>query len=144
MMDGGWWCGGATYLREADKGEWKMDKRTMTLRWCGVMFVMLVLAGTGTLQAETVFDRECVACHLREKVSLRKAFMNALLVYGGEENMKAGLRYFLRHPRRDSSVMSETFLDQHGVKEPMTLDDATLDKALDIYWERYRVIGNLR
>ncbi len=70
--------------------------------------------------------------------------MNALLVYSGRENMKAGIKYFLRHPRRDSSVMSEAFLDQHGVKEPLTLDDATLDKALDIYWERYKVIGNLR
>jgi len=116
----------------------------MTMRWRGVVAVMLVLTGIGALHAEDVFDRECVACHVRKKVSLRKAFMNALLVYSGEENMKAGLKYFLRHPRRDSSVMSEAFLDLHGVKEPMTLDDAALDKALDIYWERYRVIGNLR
>jgi len=121
-----------------------MDKRTMTMQWRGVVAVMLLLVGTGALHAEDVFDRECVACHVREKVSLRKAFMNALLVYSGEENMKAGLKYFLRHPRRDSSVMDEAFLDIHGIKQPIDLDDATLDKALNIYWERYKVIGNLR
>ena len=102
-----------------------------------------VVAGVG-VHAEDVFDRECVACHVRQKVSLRRAFMNALLVYSGEENMKAGLKYFLRHPRRDSSVMGEAFLATHPLASPIDLDDATLDRALDIYWQRYRVIGNLR
>ncbi len=101
-----------------------------------------VIAGGGAY-AEDVFDRECVVCHVRQKVSLRKAFMNALLIYSGHDNMKAGLKYFLRHPRRDSSVMGEAFLEKHPLKQPMTLDDATLDRALELYWERYRVIGNL-
>ena len=113
------------------------------MRWRGVVAVMLLLVGTGALHAEDVFDRECVACHVREKVSLRKTFMNALLIYSGEENMKAGLKYFLRHPRRDSSVMGEEFLEQYGLKEPLTIDEATLDQALDIYWKRYTVQGKL-
>jgi hypothetical protein len=93
---------------------------------------------------DDVFERECVACHVREKVSLRKTFMNALLIYSGEENMKAGLKYFLRHPRRDSSVMGEVFLDAHGIKDPLKLDDAILDQALDTYWKRYTLQGKLQ
>jgi hypothetical protein len=107
------------------------------------IFIVIVVVWTSVVYAEDVFERECVACHVRQKVSLRKTFMNALLVYGGKRNMQAGLKYFLRHPRRDSSVMSEAFLDQRGIKEPLDLNDAALDRALEIYWERYRVIGNL-
>ncbi len=107
------------------------------------ILIATVLMWSVFAHAEELFDRACVACHVREKVSLRKAFMNALLVYGGRENMQAGLRYFFRHPRRDSSVMSEAFLDQHGVKAPLDLNDTVLDQALKQYWERYKVIGNL-
>ncbi len=109
-----------------------------TLR--GLMVVSLL---TATLPAQDAFDRVCVGCHARKKISLRKTFMNALLVYSGRENMKAGLKYFLRHPRRDSSVMGEAFLDAHGLAKPLNIDDKTLDEALDRYWNRYTVQGKL-
>ena len=96
-----------------------------------------------TLPEQDTFDRVCVTCHTEKKISLRKTFMNALLVYSGKENMKAGLRYSLRHPRRDSSVMGEAFLDAHGLAKPLKIDDKELDEALDIYWKRYTVQGNL-
>ena len=120
----GWGCLGGALLH--------------TLR--GLMIAFLL---TATLPAQDTFDRVCVTCHVEKKISLRKTFMNALLVYSGRENMKAGLKYFLRHPRRDSSVMGEAFLDAHGLAKPLTIDDATLDKAFDIYWKRYTVQGNL-
>ncbi len=109
-----------------------------TLR--GLMAILLI---TATLSAQDTFDRVCVTCHIEQKISLRQTFMNALLVYSGRENMKAGLKYFLRHPRRDSSVMGEAFLDKYGLAKPLTIDDATLDEALDIYWKRYTVQGKL-
>jgi len=112
----------------------------MKNKYVGVLLAALI----GSLSAENVFDRECVACHVQEKVSLRKTFMNALLVYSGEENMKAGLKYFLRHPRRDSSVMGEAFLEEHALKKPLTIEDAVLDRALEIYWKRYTVQGKLK
>lgn len=92
----------------------------------------------------TVFDRNCVACHRKEGVSLRRSFMNALLIYSGEKNMKAGLKYFLRHPSIETSVMGEEYFHDHRLKKPTTLTDRELDEALDTYWQRYKVIGRLR
>ena len=107
------------------------------------IFIVIAVVWTSMAYAEDVFERECVACHVREKVSLRKAFMNALLVYSGEANMEAGLKYFLRHPRQDSSVMGADFFETHRLKEPVVMDDATLERALDLYWKRYTVQGKL-
>jgi hypothetical protein len=121
----------------------KIREKNMNKKLILVTVTVCVFAGAGTLQAENVFDRECVACHVRETISLRKTFMNALLIYSGKENMKAGIKYFLRHPRRDSSVMGEEFLTRHGLKEPLKLEDAALDQALEIYWKRYTVHGKL-
>ncbi len=102
------------------------------------------LAVSSFVYGGNVFEEECVRCHMERKISLRKTFMNALLVYSGKENFKAGLKYYLRHPRRDSSVMSEQFLDRYGVVKPLKIDDTKLDEALEIYWNRYTVQGKLQ
>ena len=70
--------------------------------------------------------------------------MNALLVYGGEENMKAGLAYYFKSPREDTSVMGEEFLRRVGIKMPTKLNDDELGRALDIYWQKYTLVGKLK
>jgi len=96
-----------------------------------------------TASADDIFERSCVPCHKEMNISLRKTFMNALLVYGGEENMKAALSYYFKSPREDTSVMDEEFLSRVGIKLPTTLSDNELDSALDIYWQKYTLMGKL-
>ena len=102
----------------------------------GILSVLSLSAGS--------FDRNCVPCHRKERVPLRQTFMNALLIYSGEHNMKAGLKYFLRHPSVETSVMGKAYFRTHRLKAPSTLPERELDEALDEYWERYKVIGRLR
>jgi len=94
--------------------------------------------------AKDAFEKHCVSCHVQMDISLRKTFMNALLVYGGEENMKAGLTYYFRSPSQGASVMDEDFLRKSGVKIPMDISTKELNEALDIYWQKYTVIGKLQ
>jgi len=105
-----------------------------------LLFTGLTLA----LFAENAYERECVACHQKLPMSLQRMFMNYLLVYSGETNTKVALKYYMRHPRKDTSVMSDLFLKNFAVKEPMTISDKVLDEAIDIYWEKHKVIGKLR
>jgi len=90
------------------------------------------------------FERECIPCHKQKEISLQKVFMGALLVYGGKENLKAGLAYYFRNPRLGTSVMSEDFLQKNGVKAPMMLSPKVMDEALEQYWQIYTVIGKLQ
>ena len=119
----------------------RMDRERRLMRrvgrglLCGLLSCLLLEAGS--------FDRNCLPCHRKEGVSLRRTFMNALLVYSGERNMKAGLKYFLRHPSVETSVMGRDYFRHHSLKAPTTLSDRQLEEALDEYWERYKVIGNL-
>jgi hypothetical protein len=70
--------------------------------------------------------------------------MNYLLVYSGEKNVKAGLKHYLKYPNKDISVMSKLFIDTYGIKHKTDLPDYVLDKAIDIYWEKFKVIGKLK
>ena len=112
----------------------------MAVRFFLVVIMTLNLAAKG----ENAFTRSCIPCHRHENVSLRTVFMNALLIYGGRENMKVGLKYFLRHPDKDTSVMGEEYFRTHPLKKPLSIDEKELDEALGIFWEKYKVIEKLR
>jgi len=96
------------------------------------------------LPASDVYERNCVGCHRDLPTSLQRMFMNYLLVYGGEKNMKAGLKHYLQYPSKHISVMSDLFIANYGIKNKTTLSSEELDKALDIYWDKFKVFDKLK
>ncbi len=90
------------------------------------------------------FTTDCIACHLEQKVDLRKTFMNSLIVYGGENNFKIALFYYCKNPQPLTSVMSEEFLKKYLPLKPILIDDLRLKKDIDEYWRRYKIKGNLK
>jgi len=106
--------------------------------------LMMVLIVSTLLYSQDAYQRNCVECHKTLPISLQRIFMNYLLVYGGEKNTKVALKYFMRYPRKDTSVLSNLFLENFDVKQPLTISDKELTEAIDIYWEKYKVIGKLK
>lgn len=70
--------------------------------------------------------------------------MRYLAAYGGENNVKVGLDHYFHYPSKDISVMPIAFLNSYGINHHSNIDDAELKKAIDIYWEKYKVIGRLK
>jgi len=97
-----------------------------------------------TLKSYGDFVTNCMACHIQKKVNLRKTFMSALLVYGGENNFKIALFYYCKNPQPMTSVMSEEFLKKYLPLKPIQIDDMQLKKNIDEYWRRYKIKGNLK
>ena len=107
-----------------------------------IVAIMMIAIGERAAQADA-FEQHCLPCHRDLPVSLGDMFKKYLEVFSSEKYVKIGLKYYLRHPDRTSSLMTPLFLDTVGVKQPITLDDATLDQAIDAYWERFKVIDML-
>jgi len=105
-----------------------------------VLFFVLVSG----LYAENVYERNCVECHKALPTSLQQMFKRYLLVYSGEQNVKAGMKHYLKYPLREISVMSDLFLDTYGIKEKTTLSESDIDEALDIYWDKFKVFNKLK
>jgi len=94
--------------------------------------------------AEDAYERNCVECHQALSISLQRIFMHYLLVYSGEENVKAGMKHYLKYPLKEISVMSDIFIDTYGVKEKTKLTESDIDEALDIYWNKFKVFNKLK
>lgn len=108
-----------------------------------IIYVVLILL-LGTVHAEDIYQKECVGCHKKLPTSLQRMFMNYLLVYGGEKNMKAGLKHYLQYPSKHISVMSDLFVSSYGIKQKTRLNSEELDEVLDIYWEKFKVFDKLK
>ena len=76
--------------------------------------------------------------------SLEQMFMGYLAVYSSEDNVKDGLKIYLRKPSKNISVMSNLFIDTYGIKKPTKLNSIELDKAINIYWEKFKVFDKLK
>jgi hypothetical protein len=111
----------------------------MVKRW--IVWLCLL---TAVLSAETVYERNCVPCHRSLPTSLQQMFKEYLLVYSGEQNVKAGIKHYLQYPARSISVMSELFIHNFGIKKKSTLSPEALDEAVDIYWEKFKVFDKLK
>jgi len=105
-----------------------------------IVFVFL----SNALFSQNIYERNCVGCHKELPTSLQRMFMNYLLVYGGEKNMKAGLKHYLEYPSKHISVMSDLFIDNYGIKVKSTLSSDEMDDALEIYWNKFKVFNKLK
>jgi len=106
--------------------------------------LILVCALSTSVWAQNIYERNCVGCHKDLPTSLQRMFMNYLLVYGGEKNMKAGLKHYLQYPSKHISVMSDLFIDNYGIKRKSTLSSEKLNEAVDIYWNKFKVFDKLK
>ena len=109
-----------------------------------VKFLLIVAVLSSISSAEDLYEKNCVGCHKELPTSLQRMFMNYLLVYGGEKNLKAGLKHYLQYPSKHISVMSDLFIENYGIKKKTTLKSEVLDEILDIYWEKFKVFDKLK
>ena len=94
--------------------------------------------------AEDVFDKECVYCHKVLTVSLKDVYFKYLLRYSSEKSVKSVMFFYLKNPSSDLSVMPKEYIRVFGIKEKAKLSDSELKKAIDIYWDRYKVFGKIK
>ena len=106
-----------------------------------VLFVLLLAT---TVYGQDVYERNCVNCHKELPATLQEMFKRYLLLYGGELNVKAGIKHYLRYPSKDISAMSDLFVETAGIKRKTILNKKDLDEAVDIYWEKFKVFGKLK
>ncbi|AKF25947.1 hypothetical protein YH65_03890 [Sulfurovum lithotrophicum] len=106
--------------------------------------LFIVVLFTAILSAQNVYERNCVPCHKDLSTSLQQMFKKYLLVYSGEQNVKAGIIHYLQYPNRSISVMSKLFIESFGIKKKTTLSPEELNRAVDIYWEKFKVFNKLK
>ncbi len=106
--------------------------------------IVLSVVLTSIVFSQDAYERNCVGCHKDLPTTLQQMFKEYLQTYSGEENVKAGLKHYLRYPSKSISVMSELFIDSYGIKKKSNLSKKELDEAINIYWDKFKVFDKLK
>ena len=91
-----------------------------------------------------VYEDSCVKCHEKLPVSIDKYFYKYLLIYSSETDMKNAIISYLNYPAKETSVMSDPFINRFGIKKKSKLNEEKLKEAVDVYWQKYKVFGKLK
>ena len=59
--------------------------------------------------SNSIYEKNCVACHSRLPVDIEKFFFRYLLKYSSEREVKKNIVSYLKKPAKDKSVMGESF-----------------------------------
>lgn len=93
---------------------------------------------------ENIYQSNCVQCHKKLPVTIDKYFYRYLLKYSSESNVKDAMFTYLVNPNENTTIMPEAFIKRFGIKDKSKLSKEELNKALDVYWQEYKVFGKLR
>lgn len=93
---------------------------------------------------KNIYEKNCLGCHNKIPVTIDKYFYRYLLEYSSETDVKEAMFVFLKNPKQEDSLMSESLIKRFGLKRKTKLNDEDLKKALDIYWEEYKLFGKLK
>lgn len=109
-----------------------------------VLLAMVLCAVQVYAGRSSVYERNCVACHKKLPVTLDKFFFNYLLKYSSERRVKEALFRFLKNPTKKKALASEELVTQYGLMPKSRLSDTELRKAIDTYWDTYKVFGKIK
>ncbi len=92
----------------------------------------------------SVYKNNCIKCHEDLPVSIDKYFYRYILKHSSETNVKKAMKEFLINPTKDKTIMPEAFVNRFGIKNKSNLSDKQINKALDDYWQKYKIFGKLK
>ncbi len=92
----------------------------------------------------TIYENNCVACHRKVPVSLESLFFNYLLKHSSQRRVKEALITFIKNPTKKKALASEEVISETGLMPKTTLSDTDLRKAIDVYWDTYKVFGKIK
>lgn len=106
------------------------------------IFILILFFSLGN--GADIYTQKCINCHKDLSYSLQEIFMRYLMAYGGEKNVKAGMLHYFLYPAKDISVMPKDFLLENDIDGHKKMDEKTLKRCIDIYWEQYKVKDRLK
>ena len=93
---------------------------------------------------DSIYETNCLKCHSKLPVAIDKYFYRYLLKYSSEKDVKKAMFDYMKNPTIEKTIMAESFITRFGIKKKTNLSDDKLMKALDIYWDEYKIFNKLK
>lgn len=106
-----------------------------------VKIILLMIVLSSFLSAST-FKENCLNCHEND-FKFKMMMKKYTLKYSSKKRIKKAIFEYLKNPTYEKSILPVGYLNRFGVKEKTILDDNTLIKMIDIYYDEFNIQSNL-
>jgi len=90
-------------------------------------------------QAPTFLEKNCLNCHLEQKIPSELIYRRYLLEYSTTERIKEQLLSYLKKPTKESSIMPKQFFLKFPEKKALDLNTSTLEESTQAYLDYFDV-----
>lgn len=95
-----------------------------------------------TLLNASEFEQNCLNCH-GEDFKFNIIMKKYTLKYSSEKRIKKAIFEYLKEPAYDKSILPLEYIKKFGIKKKSELDDETLKKMIDIYYDKFNLPSKL-
>lgn len=94
-----------------------------------LLLTIVVMANEPTVQLE----RNCLACHLEQKIPSELMYRRYLIKYSTQKSIKKRLFEYLKKPKKEKSIMPTQFFLKFPEKEQSDLNETLLKESIEAY-----------
>ena len=104
-----------------------------------VIFTLLVSTVLIANVADTALQKNCINCHVEQKIPSELIYRRYLRKYSTHRVIKEMLFVYLQNPNRENSIMPKQFFLKFPEKEVLDLNETTLKENIDAYLNYFNV-----
>ena len=109
-----------------------------------VKLLLIASLWANFLNAQTIYEKNCLSCHKGMAVKIDKFFYRYLLKYSSEKDVKKAMNAYLQNPNIKDTILVDGLINRFGLKKKTTLNAKELEEAIDLYWKEYNVFDKLK
>jgi len=104
-----------------------------------ILFLFLFLH---SIVYANIFESNCLSCHTDTK-ELQLFMAKYTLKYSTKAKISKAIYQFLRQPTSNFSIMPYSYIVKYGFKEDSNLSNKNLKKAVEYYYEKYKLQNSI-
>jgi len=104
----------------------------MVKKICSKKLLFLFLF-TQISMAETMLERNCMSCHIKEKIPSELIYRRYLTKYSSPSLITQKLLIYLKSPKKEYSIMPKQFFLKFPQKRALDLNETILTKSIKAY-----------
>ncbi|MCW8822019.1 MAG: hypothetical protein OQK45_07305 [Sulfurovum sp.] len=84
-------------------------------------------------------ENQCLQCHMKHQIPNELIYQRYLMKYSTADGMGKAIKEYLKHPKKENSIMPLPFFLKFPMKEALVLDDENLEKNIRMFLDMYDV-----
>lgn len=101
-----------------------------------ILFTLILFSEDGQFDQ---LNRDCLSCHVSQKIPSELIYRRYLASYSVSEKMKQAMFVYLQNPRKENSIMPSQFFLKFPMKEKVQMDNERIQTDIEAFLKYFDI-----